>query len=253
MKRLAGKTAMITGAGGAIGLGLCRRFAGEGANLVVLDLTEAGAEKAAQAAEGVQVLRGVCDIRDSASIRKIVAEAEEKLGGVDILVNNAGGSAGLLGKLTRFVDAEEDTLRYVIDINLMGTMYASQAVLPGMIRKNYGKIINMASVAGVAGMKDRVDYSAAKGGIISMTYALAMEVGKYNICVNAISPGMIMRGSQNTNGGTYLGPEGRPGTAEDIAAMAAFLASAEADYITGQNYCVDGGRCIGPKVLGPNN
>lgn len=248
------KAAMITGAGGAIGQALCRRFAKEGADVVVLDLTDAGAEKAAAIVrgEGRRAMTGVCDIRDSKAIREIVKRAEETLGGIDILVNNAGGSAALLGKLSRFADAEDETLEYVIDINLMGSMYCAKAVLPHMMKQNYGKIINTSSVAGVCGMKDRVDYSAAKAGIIGMTMALAMEVGKYNICVNAIAPGMIMRGNTPMNGGTYLGPEGRPGTGDDIAAMAVFLASNEADYITGQNYCVDGGRCIGPKVFGPN-
>ncbi len=251
---LTGKVAMITGAGGGIGRSLCRTFAEAGAKLVCLDLSESGARRALTESGG-DGMTGVCDIRDSAAIRGIVAEAEERFGGVDILVNNAGGSAALLGKLTRFENAEEDTLRYVVDINLMGTMWCCKAVLPHMIAQKYGKIVNIASVAGVVGIKDRVDYSAAKGGIISMTMALAMEVGKYGINVNAVSPGMISRDGkvQENNGGTYLGPEGRNGTGDDIAAMAVFLASPAADYITGQNYCVDGGRCIGPKTPGPND
>ncbi len=248
---LSGKVALITGAGGSIGRGLCKAFAEAGAKLVCLDLSESGAAQAL-ADSGAEGMIGVCDIRDSEAIRTIVAEAEKRFGGVDILVNNAGGSAALIGKLSRFESADEETLRYVVDINLMGTMWCCKAVLPHMIAQKYGKIVNIASVAGVVGIKDRVDYSAAKGGIIAMTMALAMEVGKYDINVNAISPGMIARKGRVSAGGTYLGPEGRGGTPEDIAAMAVFLASPAADYITGQNYCVDGGRCIGPKALGPN-
>lgn len=251
---LTGRVAMITGAGGGIGRCLCRTFAGAGAKLVCLDLSEAGAKRALEESGGAG-MTGVCDIRDSAAIRAIVAEAEERFGGVDILVNNAGGSAALLGKLSRFENADEETLRYVVDINLMGTMYCCRAVLPHMIARKYGKIVNIASVAGVVGIRDRVDYSAAKGGVIAMTMALAMEVGKYNVNVNAISPGMISRDGKvhENNGGTYLGPGGRDGTGGDVAAMALFLASPAADYITGQNYCVDGGRCIGPKSCAPND
>lgn len=243
------KVVMITGAGGAIGRQMCKQFAEAGADLVILDISEENAKQTATIVEelGRKALVGICDIRDSKGIKAIVEQAEEELGGVDILVNNAGGAAGMIGKLSRFVDAEEETLRFIVDINLFGTMYCTQAVLPGMIRKEYGKIINIASISGVCGIVDRVDYSAAKGGIIAMTKALAMEVGEFNICVNAISPGNIMRDGIVRYGGTFIGPKGRTGEPKDIANMALFLASAKADYITGQNYCVDGGRCLGPK------
>ncbi len=243
------KVVMITGAGGAIGRQMCKQFAEAGADVVILDVSEENAKQTAVIVEelGRKALVGICDIRDSKGIRAIVEQAEEQLGGVDILVNNAGGAAGMIGKLSRFVDAEEETLRFIVDINLFGTMYCTQAVLPGMIRKEYGKIINIASISGVCGIVDRVDYSAAKGGIIAMTKALAMEVGEFNICVNAISPGNIMRDGIVRYGGTFIGPKGRTGEPKDIANMALFLASPKADYITGQNYCVDGGRCLGPK------
>lgn len=233
----------------AIGRQMCKQFAEAGADLVILDISEENAKQTATIVEelGRKALVGICDIRDSKGIKAIVEQAEEELGGVDILVNNAGGAAGMIGKLSRFVDAEEETLRFIVDINLFGTMYCTQAVLPGMIRKEYGKIINIASISGVCGIVDRVDYSAAKGGIIAMTKALAMEVGEFNICVNAISPGNIMRDGIVRYGGTFIGPKGRTGEPKDIANMALFLASAKADYITGQNYCVDGGRCLGPK------
>jgi NAD(P)-dependent dehydrogenase (short-subunit alcohol dehydrogenase family) len=249
MLELENKVVMVTGAGGAIGRQMCKQFAEAGADIAVLDISEENAKQTAAVVEeiGRKAFVGICDIRDSKRIREIVEEVEQKLGVVDVLVNNAGGAAGMIGKLSRFVDAEEETLRYIVELNLFGTMYCTKAVLPGMIRKKYGKIINIASISGVCGIVDRVDYSAAKGGIISMTKALAMEVGEFNICVNAISPGNIMRDGVVRYGGTFIGPKGRTGEPKDVANMAVYLASAKADYITGQNYCVDGGRCLGPK------
>ncbi len=249
MLELENKVVMVTGAGGAIGREMCKQFAEAGADIAVLDISEENAKQTAAIVEeiGRKAFVGVCDIRDSKRIREIVEEVEQKLGVVDVLVNNAGGAAGMIGKLSRFVDAEEETLRYIVELNLFGTMYCTKAVLPGMIRKKYGKIINIASISGVCGIVDRVDYSAAKGGIISMTKALAMEVGEFNICVNAISPGNIMRDGVVRYGGTFIGPKGRTGEPKDVANMAVYLASTKADYITGQNYCVDGGRCLGPK------
>lgn len=249
MLELENKVVMVTGAGGAIGREMCKQFAEAGADIAVLDISEENAKQTAAVVEeiGRKAFVGICDIRDSKRIKEIVEEVEQKLGVVDVLVNNAGGAAGMIGKLSRFVDAEEETLRYIVELNLFGTMYCTKAVLPGMIRKKYGKIINIASISGVCGIVDRVDYSAAKGGIISMTKALAMEVGEFNICVNAISPGNIMRDGVVRYGGTFIGPKGRTGEPKDVANMAVYLASAKADYITGQNYCVDGGRCLGPK------
>ena len=160
------------------------------------------------------------------------------------MVNNAGGSAALLKKLTRFVDAEPETLDFVIDTNLKGAMYCTQAVLPSMIEKRYGKIINISSIAALCGLYDRVDYAAAKAALIGMTKALAMEVGEYNICVNCISPGAIERGGVKREHMTFLGENGHSGTPQDIADTVLFLA--EQDFITGQNIVVDGGSTLGP-------
>ena len=114
-----------------------------------------------------------------------------------------------------------------------------------MMERRSGKIINVASVAGVCGLEEMVDYSAAKSGIIGMTRALAMEVGRYNINVNCVSPGTVSSWSQIPPEATYLGRGGKP---EEIANLIAFLASHEADYITGANYLIDGGRTLGPKA-----
>lgn len=161
------------------------------------------------------------------------------------MVNNAGGSAGLLKKLTRFVDAEQSTLDFVIDTNLKGAMHCAQAVLPSMIKQRYGKIINISSIAAVCGLYDRADYAAAKAGMIGMVKALAMEVGEYNICVNAISPGAIARNGKRGVHITYMGEDGSGGVPKDIADTVLFLAYQ--DYITGENIIVDGGRTLGPS------
>lgn len=251
MKQFEGRTAMVTGAGKNIGREIALSFAQQGANVIVCDYNEqAATETAAEiAALGVGVMPAVCDVRDREKIFAYVAEALERFGRIDILVNNAGGSAGLLNKLTRFVDAEPETLDFVIDANLKGAMHCTQAVLPSMIQNRYGKIINMSSIAALCGLYNRVDYAAAKAGMIGMTRALAMEVGEFEICVNCISPGAIAR-----NGGsnvprkrmTFLGEgeRGIIGTPRDIADTALFLAYQ--DYITGENIVVDGGRTLGP-------
>jgi NAD(P)-dependent dehydrogenase (short-subunit alcohol dehydrogenase family) len=194
---------------------------------------------------GVEAMLAVCDVRDREKIFAYVAEAVERFGKIDYLVNNAGGSAGLLKKLTRFVDAEQSTLDFVIDTNLKGAMHCAQAVLPSMIKQRYGKIINISSIAAVCGLYDRVDYAAAKAGMIGMVKALAMEVGEYNICVNAISPGAIARNGKRGVHMTYMGEDGMGGVPKDIADTVLFLAYQ--DYITGENIIVDGGRTLGPS------
>ena len=246
MKKFENKTALVTGAGKNIGRQIALDFAAEGANVIVCDYNEkhALAVVAEIEALGVQAMPMVCDVRDRAKIFETVAAANERFGGVDILVNNAGGSAGLLGKLPRFVDAEPETLDFVIDTNLKGSMHCTQAVLPSMIAKKAGKIIFMSSIAALCGLYDRVDYAAAKAAMIGMTKALAMEVGEYNICVNCVSPGAISRGGGPTDHLTFLGENGHGGTPKDIADAVLFLASQ--DYITGQNLVVDGGRTLGP-------
>lgn len=243
-----GKLALVTGGGKNIGKAIAMSFAEAGADVIVCDYN---AENAETTAKEIRALgRGAaticCDVRDRDAIFAGVRAAEQALGKtVDILVNNAGGSAGLLGKLTHFVDAEFDTLDFVIDTNLKGSMNCIKAVLPGMIEKEYGRIINMSSISALCGIMDRVDYSAAKAGLIGMTRALAMEVGPYNVCVNCISPGAIERDGHLMPGATYIGKEGRGGTPQEVADLTLFLAGQR--YLTGQNYVIDGGRTLGPK------
>ena len=247
MKLFEGRTAMVTGAGKNMGKEIALSFAKNGANVVVCDYNENAAREtvAEIRALGVNAMEAVCDVRDREKIFAYVGEAVERFGKIDFLVNNAGGSAGLLKKLTRFVDAEQSTLDFVIDTNLKGAMHCAQAVLPSMIAQKYGKIINISSIAAVCGLYDRVDYAAAKAGMIGMVKALAMEVGKYNICVNAISPGAIARDGKRGTHMTYMGEDGMGGVPKDIADTVLFLAYQ--DYITGENIVVDGGRTLGPS------
>jgi len=250
MKDIKNKVVMVTGAGANIGRELALAFAKTGAAVILCDYKEenARAVKAEIEAMGGEAMLAVCDVRDREKIFAYAEEAIGRFGRIDVLVNNAGGSAGLLGKLTRFVDAEPETLDFVIDTNLKGAMHCAQAVLPSMIKNEYGKIINISSIAALVGLFDRVDYAAAKAAMIGMAKALAMEVGQYNICVNCISPGAIWReGCAPFEHMTYMGKNGHGGQPEDIADAVLFLA--EQDYITGENLVVDGGRTLGPSHI----
>ena len=250
-KLFEGRTAMVTGSGKNIGKAIALGFARQGANVVVCDYNEEAALQTVEEVKalGVGAMAAVCDVRDREKIFAFAKEAEERFGSVDYLVCNAGGSAGLLKKLTNFVDAEMSTIDFVIDTNLKGSIHCTQAVLPGMIKRNYGKIIYMSSIAAVCGLTQRADYAAAKAGMIGMAKSLAMEVGEYNICVNCISPGAISRNGKGNiprKRMTFLGEgeKGIIGTPRDIADTALFLAYQ--DYITGENIVVDGGRTLGP-------
>jgi NAD(P)-dependent dehydrogenase (short-subunit alcohol dehydrogenase family) len=170
-----------------------------------------------------------------------------KTGSLNILVNNAGiWGTHIWGNFTEkwpeFKDSDEETWDLIIGVNLKGTMICAKAVINQMITQKHGKIINLGSVAGVNGLPKMVDYSASKGGIISFTKALAVETGQYNIQVNCVSPGSI----DTHNGGpqTLLG---RVGTPEETAELILFLASGKSDFITGQNYIIDGGRTLSTR------
>ena len=246
--RIDGKIALVTGAGGGIGRAICLRLASEGASVAVADLRLENAEKVAAEIRtaGGRAIGLKADVTRSVEVRDAVQKAVHEFGRIDILVNNAGGSAALLKKLSKFKDTTEEVWSWVIDLNLHGTLRFIQAVLKDMVERKSGKIINIASIAGEVGIVDRVDYSAAKGGVISMTKALAMEVGAQGVTVNCVSPGLISRTTETApSDGTYVG---RNGDQKEVAALVAFLASPEADFITGVNYTIDGGRTLGPRT-----
>jgi len=243
---LQSKVAIVTGAGRGIGRAIALRYAAEGAAVAVDDINvqAAGTVAAQIAATGGDAVAFDADVTKSDEVRAMVDSVLTRFGQVDILVNNAGGGAALLGKTSAFKDAPEEVWKWVIDLNLHGTMICTQAVLDHMTERRYGKIINFGSIAGVSGLPNWAAYSATKGAIISLTKALAMELGEYGINVNCISPGAIPADPEaDWTRGTWLQRGGKP---EEVASLAFFLASDEASYITGVNYLIDGGRTLGP-------
>jgi NAD(P)-dependent dehydrogenase (short-subunit alcohol dehydrogenase family) len=243
---LQNKVAVVTGAARGIGRAIALRYAADGAVVAVDDIDLEGAETvvAEIVATGGQAAAFAANVTNSGEVRAMIDAVLSRFAKVDILVNNAGGSAALLGKISAFKDASEEVWKWVIDLNLHGTMICTQSVLGHMIERRYGKIINFGSIAGVCGLPNWAAYSAAKGAIISLTKTLAMEVGEYGINVNCISPGAILsRPGGDWSRGTWLRRGGEPA---EVAALASFLASDDAGYITGVNYLIDGGRTLGP-------
>lgn len=233
-----GKTAFITGAARGIGKAIAVKMAQKGANVVICDLLEEELNKTAGeiATYGHKVKSIILDVSEETAVRTAIAEAIQEFGQVHILVNNAGIYRG-----NDFVTSQSAEWKQTFDINILGSMYPTHAVLPHMIENNYGRIVNIGSVAGVYGISYFVDYSASKGAIISFTKALARVVADKGITVNCISPGSIeVKGRENTM--TDFSYVGRAGTPEELANAVLFAASEEASYMTGQNIIVDGCR-----------
>lgn len=242
------KTAIVTGGSRGIGRACAVALAQAGANIVI---NYAGNEKAAietaQMCEnlGVKTVLVKGDVAESESCEAIVKAAVDNFGSVDILVNNAGITRDNL--LIRMTDEEFET---VISTNLKGTYAMMKAVSRQMMRQRYGRIVNMASVVGIMGNAGQVNYSASKAGVIGMTKSFAREIAAKGITVNAIAPGFIdtdMTQEIEANAAEQLKrtiPAGHMGKPEDVANAVVFLAGANAEYITGQVLCVDGGMCM---------
>lgn len=242
------RAAIVTGGSRGIGRAICTELAGCGAKIAI---NYAGNDQAAEEtaamckALGAEVILVKGDVSKAEDCSEVVRKTVEAFGTVDILVNNAGIVRDSL--LMRM--SEEDFDR-VIDINLRGTFLMMKEVSRIMMKKRYGRIINMASVSGLMGNAGQVNYSASKGGIVSMTKSFAREIGTKGITVNAVAPGFIetdMTASMNEEalkGMIETIPEKRIGQPEDIANAAAFLAKEKSGYITGQVLCVDGGMCM---------
>lgn len=253
MKRLDGKIALVTGGARGIGRAICEAFAREGARVAVADLLEADARETAEAlgANGLAVPMNVTDIDQ---IRAGVAAVEAKWGGIDILVNNAGiFNMASIDKIT----VEDYRRQY--DVNVGGTIFAVQAVVPSMKKRGGGAIINFASQAGRRGEPNITIYCSTKAAVISITQSLALELAKDNIRVNGIAPGVIdtpmwdivdsqfakyenkAPGQKKREVGEAV-PLGRMGAPSDVAEPCVFLASEAARYITAQTLNVDGGN-----------
>lgn len=241
----AGKIVWITGAARGIGKSIAREFAACGASLALSDVLEA--ELAAVATElqnefSVPVYQAVLDVTDSAGAEQFVQAVIEKLGSLTVLINNAGVTRD--GLLIRMTEADWDR---VLDINLKGAFVCTKAAAKVMMKARYGKIINIASVVGIMGNAGQANYSASKAGMIGLTKSVAKELGGRGVRVNAVAPGFIA--TEMTH---QLTPDVRDaylkaiplnylGDPADVARTCAFLASPDADYITGQVIVVDGG------------
>jgi 3-oxoacyl-[acyl-carrier protein] reductase len=241
---LTGRTALITGASGGLGGAIARAFHAQGAT-VGLSGTRRGALEALADELKERAHVAPCDLTDQALVEELVPAAEAALGSVDILVNNAGVTRDNL--FMRMKDAEWDA---VLAINLTAAFRLSRAALKGMIRRRFGRIINVASVVGVTGNPGQGNYAAAKAGMIGMSKALAAEVATRAITVNCIAPGFIaspMTDALNDKQREAILasiPIGRLGAGADIGAAAVYLASAEAAYVTGQTLHVNGGMAM---------
>ncbi|MEI7925439.1 MAG: 3-oxoacyl-[acyl-carrier-protein] reductase [Chloroflexota bacterium] len=242
---LSGKTALITGAARGIGRAIALDLGRLGANVFITYRgSEADAESVATEvrALGVECRVSRLDVRSSEDVDRVLAEVKDAFGGVNILVNNAGMTADTL--VMRMSERQFDD---VIATNLRGTFLMSKAVLRDMLRARWGRIINIASVVGVAGNPGQANYAASKAGIIGFTKSLALEVASRGITVNAIAPGFVlteMTASLTDEQKEFiLGriPLGRYADAGEISPIVAFLATDGAAYITGQTYNVDGG------------
>lgn len=257
MDRLRGKVAIVTGGAQGIGRACALRFAAEGASVVVADLNLAGAEEVAKeiATAGGAALGVRVDVAKRDEARATVDRAVARFGGVDILMNNAG-----VIRITPFLEIDEAEWDLLFDVNCKGTLWCAQAAAERMIAQGRGgKIINVASQAGRRGEALVLTYCASKAAVISMTQSMALALAPHKINVNAIAPGIVDTPLWVANDkrfaelmGLPVGepkrrfvetiPLGRIEQPEDVAGMAAFLASSDADYITQQTYNVDGGN-----------
>ena len=234
-----GKTALITGAGAGIGKAVSIMFAQNGAKVVLVDIDTEKLESVKKEIEEYtkSVLAVKCDIGNEAEIYDTVKKAEEAFGGVDILKNNAA----IWRCWSTVLDSPIEEWRRYFDINVFGTVNFIKAVLPKMIEKGYGKIINVSSVAGVYGNANMAHYSATKGAVIALSKALAKEVIGKGVYVNCVSPGTVSP-EMDTAEPNELSYIGRQGTSNENANLICYLASDDSGYIVGQNILIDGGR-----------
>ncbi len=247
MKRLEGKNALVTGGAQGIGKTICERFASQGANIAVCDINKELADTVSEqlSAKSVNAKSFHMNVADYESVAAGVEKVLEDFGKIDILVNNAGITRDNL--MMRMKKEEWDA---VIAVNLTGTYNVSKAVVKHMMKARSGSIINIASVVGVTGNAGQVNYSASKAGVIGITKTMAREFASRNITVNALAPGYIetemthVLSEEAKNAFMEKIPLKRAGTPDDVALAAVFLASDDAEYITGQVLCVDGGMVM---------
>jgi 3-oxoacyl-[acyl-carrier protein] reductase len=240
---LEGRKAVVTGGAQGIGRAIVERFAASGAQVIIWDRDRALAEAASEESGGdvsfVQV-----DMTDWDAVRSAAARTAAEMGRIDILVNNAGIS----GMNTTVADYPVDEWRRVVDLNLTGVFHGCKAVVPGMVEAGYGRIVNIASVAGKEGNPNASAYSASKAGVIALTKSLGKELAGRDIAVNCITPSVAKTAIFDQMTEEHIAfmlskvPRGRFVQVEEIAAMAAWLASAEMSFTTGGVFDISGGR-----------
>lgn len=249
---LEGKIALVTGASYGIGFAIAKGFAQAGATIVFNDIRQELVDKglAAYEAEAIKAYGYVCDVTDEAQVNALITRVEKEIGGIDILVNNAG-----IIKRVPMIEMSVAEFRQVIDVDLNAPFIVSKAVIPGMIKRGHGKIINICSMMSELGRETVSAYAAAKGGLKMLTRNIASEYGEYNIQCNGIGPGYIATpqtaplreiqadGSRHPFDQFIIAktPAARWGTPEDLTGPAIFLASEASDFVNGHVLYVDGG------------
>ena len=244
--KLENQITIVTGAGKGIGRAIALRFAAEGSSVVVSDIDDKALSSVVSeiTGKGGNAAAFHCDVLDLEEINKMVSFTIGQYSRIDILVNNAGGAIVAGRKDLPLWETSIENIDRMLGINLMGEVYCSRAVIKHMIENRSGKIINMASLVGILGGTP-IMYGTAKAGVINFTKGLAAEVAQYGITVNSLSPWAIATREGPANLPTRLP---RKGEADEVASLALFLASNEADFITGSNYIIDGGYNTGGNV-----
>ena len=235
--RFSGRVALVTGGAGGIGAAVAERLRSEGAAVASLDLQPASAE-------GVLALSG--DVSSSPDVERAVAAVERDLGRVDVLVC----SAGVPGQSLPTVEVTDEEWRRVMSVNADGIFFCNRAVLPGMVERGYGRIVNVASIAGKEGNPMAAAYSASKAAVIALTKAIGKDVARTGVLVNCVAPAVvetpILEGITQEHVDYMVGriPMGRMGTPAEVAALICWLASEECSFSTGATYDISGGRAV---------